>query len=186
MSNDVENAIREIVKTNRAIAAFWKDASGWAPDEATRLLSKSRLDLQIEMSESLRLWIHAPDSRCPNAHLILGWANLGALVEGTMKWFLSVFYEAYKTDVNAIVKKGNHVEPGIQSLEPLRQFFQKSIWSSSDDWNDWVLKIQKRRNAIHAFTTRDLGDHDDFKKEIVRYLEFLVDLQKRVPYPDEW
>ncbi len=186
MHANIETVVKEIIETNRRISAFWRDAGGWAPIEAAELLSKSRLDWQVELSESLRLWIGTPNALAPNAHLILGWANLGALVEGTMKWFLSVFYSDYQADIHAFVRKGDLVPPDEQTLEPLRQFFQKRIWTASDEWSDWVLKIQQRRNAIHAFKSRDLGDHKELNDDIIRYSNFLSELHNCVPYPDSY
>jgi hypothetical protein len=74
----MKKTISEIININKQISAFWSDANGWAPPEAAELLSRSRLDLQVSLSETLELWIE-----CKNhpGKLRLAWANLGALVE---------------------------------------------------------------------------------------------------------
>jgi len=110
---------------------------------------------------------------------------LGALVEGTMKWFLSVYYSDYKDDIDALRNRhGDVVSPDGQSLEPLRQFFRKKVWENTDIWNDWVLKIQQRRNAIHAYRDRDLGNHSELIDDVIEYSKFLSEKNSRVPYPD--
>ena len=40
-----------------------------------------------------------------------------------MKLFLSVWYESYKNDVEAIKRKGKLQDPDGLQLEPLRKFF---------------------------------------------------------------
>ena len=102
-----------------------------------------------------------------------------------MKWLLSVYYSDYKTDVDPLKnQKGNVVSPDGQTLEPLRQFFRKRMWHDADGWDDWVLKVQQRRNAIHAYKDRELGTHAEFLDDIVKYSQFLSEIHSRVPYPD--
>jgi hypothetical protein len=185
MTRTPTQIVDAIVEENRKISTFWSKAHGWAPIEAAELMSKSRLDWQVELGQTLHIWIASPPPSSSNAHLILGWANLGALVEGTMKWLLSVYDDDYKADVDALKnKKGDVVSPDGQTLEPLRQFFRKRFWSDTDSWNDWVLKIQQRRNAIHAYQDRDLGNHAEFIDDVEKYSKFLSEIHSRVPYPD--
>jgi hypothetical protein len=66
---------------------FWKSAHGWAPIEAAGLLNISMLEWQSSLSSSLHRWLSATS----NGDLILAWANLGALVEGQLKLFLSIY-----------------------------------------------------------------------------------------------
>jgi len=182
--------IEHIHKKNKGIAQFWSGAEGWAPVAAARLLSKSMLDWQVSLSQTLSLWVRPnADSLSPDGsgRLILGWANLGSLVEGSLKWFLSVYYENYKADLNVLrdQKKGALKEPDVIALEELRNFFKRSIWTSSEEWDAWVLHIQQRRNAIHAYKHRDIGTIEELENDIRKYWQFLNDLDGRVPYPDE-
>jgi len=150
-------------------------------------MSKSRLDWQVELSRTLHSWIQQPGSDVAQGHLILGWTNLGALVEGTMKWFLSIHYDTYQADVKSLKdKNGDVVSPDGQSLEPLRQFFRKRIWQDSDSWNDWVLMIQQRRNAIHAYKHRELGTMQDYISAVTKYNDFLSELNSSVPPPPDF
>ena len=108
---------------------------------------------------------------------------LGSLVEGTMKLFLSAYYKDYQSDVKAIKNKGKLIDPDSLQLETLRQFFKDKIWDS--EFDEWVLKIQQRRNAIHAFKDRELGDREEFLKSVREYLKLLRYINFRLPYPDE-
>ena len=110
--------------------------------------------------------------------------HLGALVEGSLKLFLSVWYDSYKDDVNAI--KNELQDPDGLTLDPLRQFFKKRIWVNvaSDNWNPWIERIQQRRNAIHAFKDRDIGTHGELLADIRHYLRFLRRISGQLPYPD--
>jgi hypothetical protein len=160
---------------------FWKSARGWAPIDAAGLLSRSMLEWQVSLSSSLRRWIGSSS----DGDLILAWANLGALVEGQMKLFLSVWYRDYKNDADAVRRKGKLEDPDESKLESLRQFFVKRIWTTGEDWNGYVELVQTRRNAIHAFKTRDLGSFDEWRTQLCKHLLFLRDMNKRLPYPDD-
>ncbi len=166
-----------------ALRQFWTKADGWAPIEAAQLLSKSRLDWQVSLSICLKIWVSEPLPDDENGRLILAWANLGSLVEGTMKLLLSVFYKAYRDDVEAIKKKGKLMDPDDLQLESMRQFFRKRIWG--EEWDVWIQHIQQRRNAIHSYKNRDIGTFTEFCDDIRKYLEFIRHINSRLPYPDD-
>lgn len=178
--------VQEIATENERIAKFWSSAEGWAPLNAAQLLSKSRLDRQVSLSWTLELWVSpaarmgAPDT---DGRIILGWANVGSLVEGSLKWFLSVYYDDYKKDINIIKNKKGIRDPDGEALESLRIFFAKSVWTGSDKWDEWITGVQQRRNAIHAYKHRELGTLDDLETSVRSYREFLKALDSRVPYP---
>ena len=70
-------------------------------------------------------------------------------------------------------------------LESLRQFFARRIWEKGEDWDEWILKIQQRRNAIHAFRDRDIGSFDEFYVDVRRLLGLLRRVNGQLPYPDD-
>ena len=45
--------------------------------------------------------------------------------------------------------------------------------------------MQQRRNAIHAFKSREIDTFDDFKSHTKKYLAFLMYHLDRLPYPDD-
>ncbi|MFA4875867.1 MAG: hypothetical protein WC586_00510 [Methanoregula sp.] len=178
--------VNRIVILNDGLRQFWIKADGWAPIEAAQLLSKSRLDWQVSLSRCLKIWMAKPLPDDESGQLILAWTHLGSLVEGTMKFFLSVYYTSYKHDIEAIKKRGDLINPDSLQLEQMRQYFRKSIWRKGDeDWDSWILKIQQRRNAVHAYKNRDIGTFDEFYRDVQRYLDFLHYINDRLPYPDE-
>jgi hypothetical protein len=183
--------VAAIVRRNQAIADFWSSARGWAPSDAADLLSKSRLDRQVSLSRTLTMWISLTvGEACPDREgcLILAWANLGALVEGTMKWFLCVHYRDYRLDENAIRDRKAALEavvdPDGLTLEPLRAFFDKVIWTSGFNYGPFVSLIQQRRNLIHAFKDKALGTVDELHSAIRTYAKLLEALDSDGPYPD--
>jgi hypothetical protein len=109
---------------------------------------------------------------------------LGALVEGQLKLFLCVYYNDYSTDVNAIRKKGKLADPDGCQLEPLRQFFVKQIWIAGRDWNPYVELVQERRNAIHAYRHRNIGNFNEWKESLRLHLSFIRNVGGGLPYPD--
>lgn len=178
----VDEVIERIIKLNEGLRKFWGRAEGWAPLEAAELLSKSRLDRQVSLSHCLKLWVTSANPEEEDGHLILAWANLVSLIEGSMKLFLSVWYKTYISDIDAIKRKGKLQDPDGLQLEPLRQFFIKRIWDETFDAH--IQTIQQRRNAIHAFKDRNIGTKEEFSNNIRKYLNILRYINYRLPYPD--
>jgi hypothetical protein len=125
------------------------------------------------------------------AELILAWANLGSLIEGTVKTLLSVWYETYKSDIENL-KKANAYDHAKQTalspdglfLEKLRNYCKnKGLLGANGD--SLIELVQQRRNAIRAFKDRPIGDGIEFNKATRGYLVLLRDVNARLPYPDE-
>lgn len=184
-TNDISEVVEEIITRNQGIHDTWRDVFGWAPDEAAALLAKSRLDRQVSLSHCLKIWLDKPDEHYVEGCLVLAWVNLGSLVEGTMKFFLSVFLMDYLKD--PVKSRSKDVDPDVLQLEGLRQFFlQRNIWMENNEsrWDRWVLHIQQRRNSIHTYKDREIGTFDEFWGDLRQYLEFLDELEGRVPDPE--
>ena len=190
-----EMAIGEVIDPiealNTGLASFWGKSQGWAPVAAAGLLSKSRLDWQASLSGSLRLWIRDVPNALAQGDLILAWANLGSLLEGTLKTLLSIYYETYKTDLEHLKKAGafDHKkqepkDPGVLTLEPLRQYCKSGDLLGAD--GDALLElVQRRRNAVHAFVDRPIGNGLEFQQAVRDYLAMLRRVNERLPYPDD-
>lgn len=177
--------ISDIIELNEKIRSFWCNAHGWAPKDAADLLARSRLDRQVSLSHCLRLWLDTLNDDDAEGRLILAWTNLGCLVEGTMKFFLSVYEADYSTTPVMRGKNQKRLDLDILSLEVLRNFFSKHVWTNSqrDEWVEWILTIQQRRNAIHAYKNREIGTFDEFFENLSKYLNFAQELEGQVPYP---
>jgi len=136
---------------------FWKSAHGWAPIEAAGLLNKSMLEWQASLSSSLRMWLCSSS----DGDLILAWANIGALVEGQLKLFLSVWCNDYSADSDAIKdKRGRLQELDGSTLEPLRQFFVKRIWKEGR----FYLSNQDLKNELIKTQEQPFCSRDDYLK----------------------
>jgi hypothetical protein len=174
------------VRTARLVSemmTFWKEAHGWAPVEAAALLNKSMLEWQKSLAGCLPKWT-GPLS---DGELILAWTNVGALVEGQLKLFLSVFYEDYAKNLDAAIKDKNGRLKDLDglSLEPLRVFFDKHIWQPNEKWDEWISLVQHRRNAIHAFKAKTLGDSVELHQTLQTLLLFVRWINSCLPYPDD-
>lgn len=181
--------ISRIESLNEGLREFWSQSHGWAPADAAELMSKSRLDWQVSLSRSLKHWAVEPPDSIEDGDLILGWANLGSLIEGTVKLFLAVYYEDYKNDLDTLKqtpawKKGKLLDPDGLMLEALIQYVSKAKLFPSDELA--LLKlVQARRNAIHAFKDRPIGTGSEFHAAVREYLGMLRSTANRLPYPDE-
>jgi hypothetical protein len=183
----IDDVVNRIVTLNNGLRLFWsKMEEGWAPTEAAQLLSRSRLDWQVSLSRCLKFWLSecSPDEN--DGRLILAWTNLGSLVEGTMKLFLSVYYVDFQKDDLALRRDGSLIDPDTMDLDKMRQFFRERFWQGGDErWDSWILHIQQRRNAVHAFKNRDIGTLDEFYDDVRKYLKFLRYINEKLPYPGE-
>ncbi len=192
-----KEVIERIIKLTEGLASFWSSSNGWAPIKAAELMSKSRLDWQASLARTLRIF-NLDDIKNEDGGLILAWATLGSLTEGVLKLFLSVWHTDYEASTlkGYTDKDGNLISPDILMLEKLRVFFAKEIypndirkiWKEQGrlDLIDWILKIQQRRNAIHAYKDREIGNFDDFFMELKRFLIFIRRLTDTFPYPDQY
>jgi hypothetical protein len=180
----LRDAIKDIIRVNEHIRDFWGDG-GWAPNGAAELLSKSRLDWQVSLSKNLLRWFPLPDEDEHDGSLILAWTNLGALVEGTMMWFLCIFHEDYSS--YPFMKKGKAVEPDELRFIELCRFFQNTVWLKREkkQWEPFVNLVRERRNAIHAYKNRSIGSFKEFTKAVIKYRSFLLAHEGQVTYPDE-
>lgn len=173
--------VESIISGNEQLASFWSNSHGWAPTSAADLMSKSRLDRQLSLSKTLLKWNF--DSECSDGDLILAWANLGALIEGTLKLFLSVYYEDYSADINKIIRKGKQVDPDSLALEKLKQFIiKKDLFGA--EWYPYIKLVQQRRNAIHSYKDRPIGDKEEFNDSVEKYLLFMRCVNSYLPYPE--
>lgn len=201
MKEEYDKTVQTIIRVNEELCSFWGSAQGWAPIEASDLMSKSRLDRQVSLSKSLYNWSHLNESK--EGDLILAWVNLGSLIEGTMKLFLSVFLSDYKNDQKDYLhKNGKKVypnSPDTLSLGMLKGFFRDSelfkiidppiddlvqFRSNAIDAYKLIDLVQSRRNAIHAYEDKNIGNFKEFKNQVDNYLSFLRDVNKTLPYPD--
>lgn len=176
-----EEILARIERLTHRLMAFWKNADGWAPIEAAGLLNKSMLGLQSSLATSLKRWVIYESE----GDLVLAWVNLGTLVEGALKLQLSVFYNDYKADSEAVKVKGKLKDPDGVKLNDLRVFFEKRIWDADSPHAQYVKLVQQRRNTVHAFQAKEIGSFSEFKQAIRKHLVFLRDINKMLPYPDD-
>jgi len=108
-----------------------------------------------------------------------------------MKLFLSVFYHDYEKDIDGLKTAGAYhkkkqalIPPDGLSLEVMRVYFKnRELLGAEID--AYVELVQQRRNAIHAYKDRPIGDDQEFQGAILRYLVMLREVNARLPYPDE-
>lgn len=181
---NINEVIERIINLSEGMYNFWSEADGWAPPNAANILNNSRLDYQLSLTLYLKNWINKAYDREDYASLILAWVNLGCLVEGMMQLALSVYFNDYQNDADAVIKGGLIQEPDKLMLDKLRTFCKGKLWDDSSKWDSWILHIQQRRNAIHAYKDRELGSFEEFFDDLRNYLEFIRLINGRLPYPD--
>lgn len=175
------NYLIEIKDKSNRILSFWSSPTGWAPDSATDKLEAARLDWMKDLTNCLEIW-NDKSLFLTDGELLLGWANIGALVEGWLKLFYCVYYEDYLG--NPRLYKGEIIEPNDMRFEYLKQFSRGILWDKGSEWDGWIEMIQQRRNAIHAFNDRNIGTPFELIENIEKYNTFIDVIDARLPYPD--
>ncbi len=80
--------------------------------------------------------------------------------------------------------KQKPLSPDGLALESLRQYCAlREILNKND--LALVQLVQQRRNAIHAFKDRPMGDDAEFEEAVRNYLQMLRNVIARLPYPGE-
>ena len=143
------------------------------------------MDRLVSLSHSLRLWTQPCADEDREGRLILAWANLGILVEGTMTWFLCVYENNYSQSP-FLTKQGVDLLPNRLRFEELCRYYDEHVWTLRQvtEWDDWLTMVRSRRNAVHAFNHREIGTLDDWTDSVIRYHELIEELDGRVPYPE--
>ena len=179
MDYDLDGTVRE----SKVIFSRCRNLLGWAPDETVSILSKSRLDWLIDLTDILCDWESKVHTHLTDGQLLLAYATLGALVEGWLKLFYCLYKRDYSNDERPSNKDrgGNEIAPNDLSFEKLKQFSRTIIWELHDDMDLWVEKIQYRRNAIHAFNDKDIGSRREFIDDINKYCVFVQDILCQFP-----
>jgi hypothetical protein len=191
----LDEILTEIVQITRQVMHEWHDGA-CAPADAARLLKESRLDWLLSLSYPLKLWASASPTKEDNdGLLILAWANLGSLVEGWLKFFLCVFLHDYRHSVRSkraesIFKKlweerkSEAKDADLLKFDDLREFYRAEVWEGLPDvdkWDQWLRHVQERRNTIHAFKNRDLGNFDELRGDLCIYRKFLDEIRFSLP-----
>jgi hypothetical protein len=186
----IDEIVSRMVTLLEGIAAFWSNSAGWAPDDVADMLAKSRLDRLASMAATLKRWIEIPLDEISDGDLILAWANLGSLVEGTLKLFLCVYLRDYKADDENTKKTQAYHQKKNLLLDPdgLRMNVLISYFEQANILPDDELKLAKRiqdkRNTIHVFKDLDIGNGIDFHAAVRDFRQMLLSINSRLPYPD--
>lgn len=187
----LDEVIEGIIAQNNALHRTWTGNGGWGTVDVEKILDRSSLYRQVSLSECLRDWAVDPaQAPLSEGHLTLAWANLGALVEGTLKLFLALYYEDYKNDPDAVRWKGKLADPDGLMFDRLRDFCKKKCLFDNGSWDPYLYSVQRKRNAIHAFQAKDIGTTEDLHADIRQYLTFLYLVSEQLPpeppHPSEY
>ncbi len=183
-TEDIDDCLAAIAALSTRLSSFWSSAHGWATREAADLLEQSRLDWLASLNRALTHRVAevrtSPDEP---AALIIGWVHLRALVEGHLKLFLAVFLRDYLADTASPRNRhtGDVVSSEDLSYERIRQFMRKR--GLLTEHQSFIDVIQVRGNAVHAFSTRDIGSPAEFLAYVRLYRSFLEDVERSLPTP---
>lgn len=177
-------AIDRVIRITGAMEEFWRRAHGWAPDEAASLLASARLDRQTSFTHTLAWYLSPFSAAEAEAKQILGYATLRSLCEGALKLFCAVWLKYYQKDPDALRNRaGTLVPPEKVPLDKLIGFYVKRIDAEHEQF---LRRVQSRGNAIHHFMDRDVGNQQELIDDIVLFRDFVLAVNDRVPYPDDF
>lgn len=162
---------------------LWKETEGIAPSNVTQKLEKAMLNWTVELTECLSIWLEKGLSMS-DGELILARVNLGTIVESWFKLFYCVHYNDYlkKPQKN----KNKIIEPNNMTLETLKKFSIGPLFDSElDNTYIWIDKIQKQRNAIHAFNLKEIGTPQEFIDDVNLLSDFVDKIVLQLPDLEE-
>ena len=173
--------VTQIVTITKGMEHFWRHSHGWAPIGAAQLLASARLDRQTSFARTLSDYLERFSPDTSEARQILGYATLRSLCEGILKLFFAVWLNDYLKDPIRD-RSGKIIPPEEVSFDRLIAFYGNKIDTKHELF---LRRVQKRGNAIHHFTDRDIGSQDELIGDIAFFHDFLVDVNHRLPYPDD-
>lgn len=177
-----DGSLEQIRSKTKATIQSWSETCGLAPEGVTDKFDAAMLNWMNDLTDSLDIWI-AKSLDMTDGELILAWTNLGALVECWLRFFYCAYYEDYMKSPK-LGKKGKPLEPDDKAMtfDYLIQYSKGILWDSlQDPLYLWVCQIQHYRNAIHAFSYREIGHPSDFILNIGQYLLFVDEVIDRLP-----
>lgn len=185
------NVPEDLIRMVRHISRFWgQGAEGWAPLTAFKALKKVRFESLLSLAKEFPAW-YAGHNSSPG-QLLLAWVGLGAIAEGTLHWFLSVYAEGYLQDP-IFTNTGAMVPPEDVFFAKSITYFNKRIWpddgtglfrDKKKQMSDCLHDIRKKRNAIHCGKD-EMGTWDEWRNTVEYLLAVICEFEGRIPYPDE-
>lgn len=182
-----DGSLEQIRSKTKAAIQSWSETCGLAPEGVTDKFDAAMLNWMNDLTDSLDIWI-AKSLDMTDGELILAWTNLGALVECWLRFFYCAYYEDYMKSPK-LGKKGKPLEPDDKAMtfDYLIQYSKGILWDSlQDPLYLWVHQIQHYRNAIHAFSYREIGHPNDFILNIGQYSLFVDEVIDRLPPIEEY
>ncbi|WP_339758093.1 hypothetical protein [uncultured Hoeflea sp.] len=187
-----ETDVADIVTIHMGLAKFWSNAHGWAPADGATLLSSARLDWTPSLASTLHRW--SQPEVLSDGDLILAWANLGSILESTLRLFFGIYICDYNNSAEDLVaidalrrkgpRKGEHYAPDELAMEKIRQLIERrTIFPEIE--RALISLVQSRRNAIHSFNDREIGSTLAFRATVADYRLFIANMASRLPYPDD-
>ena len=81
-----------------------------------------------------------------------------------------------------LIRKNKTIEPESLTFEQLKNYSVGILWDNdSCDGFNWVKSVQKKRNAIHSFSYRDIGSSSDFLNDVDALADFVQSVVDRLP-----
>lgn len=185
----IQEIVKRVANLTNNLAQFWSNVEGWAPTETVALLENAQLDRIASLAKCLERWTTL--EHLQDGELILAWTNLGSVLEGVLKLFLSIYVEDYRADDVARqartfnVKKQLLQDPDGLKLDPILHYFEIGKILPAEQII-LAKTIQTNRNAIHAFKRREIGQTFDFHIALRQFQAMLICIHSRLPYPDNY
>lgn len=195
--------IDKVIRLTDATISEWEDPWGYAPSSAAEKISSSKTDWISSLTHTLKDWDYKANDidTMSIGEIILGYANLGALIEAWMMFLLAVYDCDYSRNKHKR-KNGKTINIKDMSLSDLTEYYAETVWQTNivrieeSEYSkeqrkeyikllDWIKKIEQYRNAIHCFKDRKIGTQEELVEDIGRYYEFLTEIIDRLPESPE-
>ena len=183
MNNQFHDTLDYIINRTDNITLLWENAAtASAPKNVVIKMNAAMFGWMRDLTRTLRLWSDKGSSMT-DGELILARSNLGAIVESWLKLFYCAYIDDYKK--NPVSKNRKVIEPNNLSFEDLKSYSEGKLYKAGDGWKDWIDSVQKKRNAIHSFNKRDIGNAGDYYDDLEKLYSFIEKLRMQLPPIEE-
>lgn len=175
----------QLIRFQKDINETWGDRD--IPEDIAELFSIARFDLQLELLTHLRELVRDFSDDTPRINILFAWVNLGALVEGTLRWFFCVHVSSVGNgdSANAHIERIRCKEIEDWKLGEFVEFFNSEVMPNSEfdqSVSDWLTTVMQQRNNIHTFFRKmEILGLMDLISAVSQYVEFSKALRSRQP-----
>ncbi len=180
----MENMEKIVLFTMSISSEYNISLKGWAPDETIRILKSVNFERILSLMESLNYY--QSKDYLSDGELLIAVTIIGSLVEFWIKFFYTIYIQDYFNSVKEDsrffdCKKKKIKLPDKIKFETLKQFSRENLLKNNEKFEEWINRIQFKRNAIHTFVYREIGGTEELEYDLEMLSLLIEKIYYRLP-----